>query len=249
MSLLAEYRSLTDQAIDGQQRLLSTYDSLVDKTILIHSWGAYELAQIEKRDSSILAIATQLIGQTFGLSLLTPHSTEIDVRNAFFGLTEKIQGQVSKALFSVQAQLALLDDLRTVLDDIAFAAKGDGVILQREKLSQSSYWKWLFASYRDTMRDFDARMDMCARFYAHTEQAVEVINLTRDKMVGMKEGLRVFREGLEEAGWRLEGGGEVPLGLYLGALRDSVVHLERARGEAKVRRLEKVTRLQASLEA
>src|SRR4051794_38179034 len=108
MPLLAEYRSLTDRAIDGQQRLLSTYDSLVDKTILIHSWGAYELAQINARDSSMLGIANKLVGNTFGLSLLTSHSTETSVRSAFFELTEKIQGQVSKALFSVQAQLALL---------------------------------------------------------------------------------------------------------------------------------------------
>lgn len=247
MPLLNEYRDLADSAIDGLQDWLSRIDQVVDQTILISSWAESQLRTIEARDSSMLAPVNRLISKIVGLPE-GAMSTQVEVREAFFGLTEKVQAQVTKVLVEAQKQRGILVELKSVLDSIALAALGDSEVLRKEKLGQKSYWKWLLRSYRDKMSDFDAKMGMCAAFYSHTEKALTVVSTTQLKMQQMRGELLVFRDGLQDAPLMLEGGKTVSPQLYIDILKVSVENLKATKESTKLLKGDRMRKLEESLQ-
>ena len=233
MPLLGEYQQLASTAIDGLQDWLSRIDQVVDKTILINSWAEAQLQTLESRESSPLAPINNLVGRIFG----QPEgvlATQGEVREAFFGLTGKVEEQVTKVLFQAQKQRGVLIELKDVLDSIALAALGDHEVLRKDQLGKKSYWKWVLRSHRDEMKDFEAKMEMCASFYAHTEQALTVVSTTLIKLQQMKGELLVFRDGLQDASLMLEGGKMVSLRLYIDVLKAGVNNLEATRKSTKL---------------
>ena len=168
MPLLNEYRQLSDHAIDGLQDWLSRIDHIVDKTIVINSWAEAQFLDIEQRETSVFMQVYKIVNDVFGLPILF-FSTEAEVREAFFGLTGKVQADITKVLAQSPKQRGTLVDLKGILDNIALIAVGDRGKLQKEKMSQKSYRKWILRSYKDKMLDFDDKMEICAAFYANTE--------------------------------------------------------------------------------
>lgn len=244
MPLLNEYRNLADSAIDGLQDWLSRIDQVVDQTILISSWAESQLRTIEAHDSSMLnRLVSKIVGLPEGAMF-----TQVEVREAFFGLTEKVQVQVTKVLVEAQKQRGILVELKAVLDSIALAALGDSEVLRKEKLSQKSYWKWLLRSYRDKMSDFDAKMGMCAAFYSHTEKALTVVSTTQLKMQQMRGELLVFRDGLQDAPLMLEGGKTVSPQLYIDILKVSVENLKATKESTKLLKGDRMRKLEESLQ-
>ena len=246
MPLLHEYSDLADRSIDGLQDWLSRIDQVVDRTILINSWAEAELQRIEERDGSLMAPINNLVNKVFGtaLGLLT---TKGEVREAFFGLTEQVQVQVAKVVVEAQRYRGNLVELKAVLDNIAIAALGDASLLRREKLSQQSYWRWILREHRDKMAEFDSKMEMCAAFYRHTEQALTVISTTQIKMQQMRGQLIVFRDGLADAPLMIESGKTVSLRLYIDTLKAGLNNLEATRKSTKLLKAEKMRQLEESM--
>jgi hypothetical protein len=246
MPLLKNYQELASTAIDGLQDWLSRIDQVVDKTILINSWAEAQLQTIEDRDSSPLAPINNAISWVFG----HPEGmlkNQMEVREAFFGMTGKVEEQVTKVLFQAQKQRGILTELKDVLDSIALAALGDHEVLRKDQLSKKSYWKWVLRSHRTEMKDFDAKMEMCAAFYAHTEQALTVVSTTLIKLQQMKGELVVFRDGLQDASLMLEGGKMVSLRLYIDVLKAGVTNLEATRKSTKLLKGKKMREIEAAM--
>ena len=249
MPLLDEYRKLSDSAIDGFQDWLSRIGQIVDKTIVINSWTEEQLRGIEQRDSSFRAYfapINKIVNQVFHLP--RPFfSTEAEVREAFFGLTGKVQEDIIKVLAQSQMQRGVLVEMQGILDNIALIALGDRGKLQKGKMSQKSYWKWILRSYKHKMMDFDDKMEMSAAFYANTEQALKVIATTQLKMQQIRGELIVFRDALQEAPLQLENGKSVSLQLYIDILKAGVSNLEKTSKATKLLKQDKMKRLEVSL--
>ncbi|KAN0099192.1 hypothetical protein V8E51_012967 [Hyaloscypha variabilis] len=116
--------------------------------------------------------------------------------------------------------------MKGLLDNIALVALGDQETLQRGKVSQKLYWKWILRSYRNKMVDFDERMEMCATFSANTEQALKVITTTQLKMQQIRGELIIFWDALQDAPLQLGNGKSVSLQLYFDILKAGVNNLE-----------------------
>ena len=141
-------------------------------------------------------------------------------------MAEKVQVDITKILAQAQKQRGALVDMKGLLDNIALVALGDQETLQRVKMSQKSYWKWILRSYRNKMVDFDEKMGMCAAFYANTEQALKVITTTQLKMQQIRGELIIFWDALQEAPLQLGNGKPVSLQLYFDILKAGVNNLE-----------------------
>lgn len=247
MPLLSEYQKLASTAIDGLQDWLLRIDQVVDNTILINAWAERQLETIEARESSPLAPINNIISRVFG----QPEgvfATQGEVSQAFFGLTGKVEEQVTKVLFNAQRQHGILTELKNVLDSIALAALGDQEVLKQEKLGQKAYWKWVLRSHREKMKDFDAKMEMCANFYAHTEQAITVVSTTLIKLQQMRGELLVFRDGLQDTSLMLEGGKMVSLRLYIDVLKVGVSNLEETRKSTKLLKSKKIKEIEEAMQ-
>jgi hypothetical protein len=162
-------------------------------------------------------------------------------------LTDKFQADITKVLAQAQKQRGILVEMKGLLDNIALIALGDQETLQRVKMSQKSYCKWILRSYRNKMVDFDEKMEMCAAFYASTEQALKVITTTQLKMQQMRGELIIFRDALQEVPLQLENGKSVSLQLYLDILKAGVNNLEKTKRATKLLKQEKMKRLEATL--
>ena len=246
MPLLREYSDLADRSIDGLQDWLARIDQVVDRTILINAWAETSLQKIEERDASLMAPINNLVNKVFGASL-GHMTTENEVRQAFFGLTNQVQEQASKVVVEAQRQRGALVELKAILDSIAIAALGDKELLRREKMSKTSYWKWILRDYRNQMSEFDAKMEMCAHFYKHTEQAITVISTTQLKLQQMRGQLIVFRDGLSDAPLMLESGKAVSLRLYIDTLKAGVANLEATRDSTRLLKAEKMRELEQGI--
>ncbi|MCJ1396632.1 hypothetical protein MMC18_009523 [Xylographa bjoerkii] len=139
------------------------------------------------------------------------------------------------------------DEAEAVLNKIADAALEDSEKLQTEKLTEESYWKWIFRSHRKKVPAFDARMQMCAIYYAHTEKALTVISMTQSKVEEISAELLVFREQLEGAPMMLEGCKAGLLQLYIDILNAETERLEKSRRSSELIKEERMRKLEESV--
>jgi hypothetical protein len=246
LPLLKEYRELADGAIDGLQDTLARIDQGVDMTININSWASYELALIEERRSSMLAPLRDYVAAKFNFPA-NSLSTETEVRQALIGLTDGVQNKMSQVLVNMRRDSDTLRQLQDVLDNIAITVLGDKTKLQREKLKHKSYWKWLLRSYRDQMSDFDTKMEICAAFYAHVEQAFQVVSTTKFKMQQIRSELILFRDRLQEAPLHLQHNRKGSLQMYIKTLNTGVEALEASKKSTKLLKAERIRKLEAKL--
>jgi len=246
MPLLQDYRDTVDRTIDGLSDWLSNIDRVVDYTILINTWAESQLQRIEARESSLMTPLNNMINRVFGASLGFP-TTEEEVRGEFFGLTEKVKTQVTKVVIEAQRHHGELNELKAILDSIALAALEDREILQKEKLNQTSYWRWILRAYRDKMSDFDAKMEMCAYFYDHTEKALLVLSTTQIKIKQIKSQLKALRDGLNDAPLMLDNGKPASLRLYIDALKGGVESLEATKKANRRVKAEKMSRIDEAI--
>jgi hypothetical protein len=155
--------------------------------------------------------------------------------------------QVTKVVVEAQRHHGQLNELKAILDSIALAALGDKEVLRKEKLSQSSYWRWILRSHRDKMSDFDAKMEMCAHFYDHTEKALLVLSTTQIKIKQMKSQLKALRDGLNDAPLMLDHGMPAPLRLYIDALKGGVESLEATKQATRRVKAEKMSQIDEAI--
>lgn len=244
--MLREYSDLAQRSIDGLQDWLARIDQVVDRTILINSWAESSLHRVEERDASLMAPINNLVNKVFGVSIGGMKS-EAEVRQAFFGLTNQVQEQASKVILEAQRQRGDLIELKAILDSIAIAVLGDKHLLRQEKMSKKVYWKWILREYRNQMSDFDAKMEMCAEFYKHTQQAITVISTTQLKLQQMRGQLIVFRDGLQDGPLMLDGGKTVPLRLYIDTLKAGIDNLETTRTATRQLKADKMRELEQGI--
>jgi len=203
------------------------------------------LQKIEERDSSILAAVSKPVKRVLGF----PDDIafmQTEVRGAFSKLTGSVQTQVTKVLLEAQRERGKLGELKDLLVSIAIAALRDSKILEKERLKEKSYWKWILRSHREKISDFDVRVEMCASFYRYTEEALNVVELTHTKLQELMGQLTVFRDGLQNVGLSLEHGGEVSPQLSINMLKTSVERLEETRKSTKLLKGERMRRLEAT---
>ena len=96
------------------------------------------------------------------------------------------------------------------------------------------------------MSNFDAKMEMCASFYRHTEEALTVVELTQLKLQQLMGQVTVFRDGLEDVGLLLGDGDKFSPQLSIDMLKASVRSLEETRKSTKLLKGERMRRLEAS---
>jgi hypothetical protein len=248
MPLLEEYRELVDSAIDGLQDSLGRIDQGVDTVLHINRWASYELGQIEERHSSLTGQFKDFISSGLGFPI-DSHNREAELKQTVLSLTANVYTKLDKVVIEMRIHAETLRLLKGVLDNIAITVIGDREKLQREKLKEKSYWRWIFRAYREKMADFDAKMEICAGFYAHAEQAYQVVTVTGFKMQQMRGELALFRDKLQEAPLYLESQGKGSLELFIGMLNNQVETLEATKKRTKRIKAEKIHRLEEKLKA
>ena len=238
------YQNSVDKAIGSTLTTLGDIDRIVDASIHISNWAAYELEQIDDRPSSPLDPIKNFLGR---IGLITP-TTEEEVRQVFVGMTDAVENRMNRVLTGMRIPDETLLQLRDVLENIAIFAVGDKAKLQREKLNQHSYWKFIFRSYRNKLSDFDTRMEICASFLDHVEKTYTVVSNTKFKMQQLRAEMIQFQDGIRGAPLALQGGSKNSLQPYINMLKSGVKSLEDGKYWAESLKEKKVEEMQQKLQ-
>ncbi|KAF3908974.1 hypothetical protein ABW20_dc0105471 [Dactylellina cionopaga] len=243
MPLLSDYDELVEKVVDGIQDCLALTDSLVEKTILTTSWAGSELQTIGDRDPVMEPMYSLAI--KMGVSI-KHRTTEADVEAAFLTYTDRLQKQARDVLFEYQKLRENLTRLKKKLKEIAYGFKTEGVILEEKKFGESSYWKWILESHRNKMKDFDNKMELCAKFYRYSIEADEVIRFTIHRLQGIRGRIKALRNELETVPLQVQSG-PGSLKLTIDAIKASVTFLENSKMVANANRRQQMEAFEASM--
>ena len=101
------------------------------------------------------------------------------------------------ALSDSDKALRLLSNFQNLLTELALNAEFDREDFSEEKLRHAAFWKRIFRSHRDKMRNFDKKMELCALMYMRMKAAQRVLGVTKNKVMEVRAGFSVFRNDIK----------------------------------------------------
>lgn len=219
-------------------------DQIVRNTIIITSWTEDELAGIQAKRSSLLAPVKDLLrkatGQPTSVALL-----EADVKKTFLDMTEQVSERVISALLQAQKVRGNLVEIKATMETFAMIYLKDGQKLDRHRLSERSFWRWILQSHRDKMANFEKTVSMCAKFYSMTENTIEKNKMVEVKMGDIRSQLKAFQDELSMASLWLRR--DMPLQPYLQMLSGTVKTLENSDKAAKKQKAKVMKRIDEAI--
>jgi hypothetical protein len=242
-----QIKYLSQSAMDGLQDWTIRIDQTVDWAIVIHDWAQKDLNMIQRRSSSSFGARVDNALRAVGLPMKLD-TGEAEVVQTFFRLTEGISKGVTKALKEAQENRAILILLKDQLELLAQGLLEKKESFRSEKLREKNYWKSLFRHYRETMHDFDRRMEMCSEFYFYTEVAISQTRKVDLKAQDIRSQLKIFQEFIEEDQLMLSGPDPLPLQPYLDMLQVSVSNLGKSKEAAKLWEKEMMQKLDDAID-
>jgi hypothetical protein len=221
------YNTLLEKVVDGIQDAQLRTDTLIDNTISTYNWAEDQLEQIHSQKSSPMApLRVLAIKAGFPLTQL---SDEQAMQETFYGYTNRLQKDAGAVIFQYQKTRGYIVKFRDLLDTLALAFAEEGVILDKKKLNDAAYWKWLLRSHRRKMKGYNEMMELCAKFYRHLMDGQKVIELTLFNMQEMRGRVHGLRDELAKAPLQLQGEANPSLRLTIDAIKSAAAYLVNSR--------------------
>ena len=150
------------------------------------------------------------------------------IRKALLSQAEKTEGYVISTQSEAQIVEQSLGQLKDILLRISHALSPDDEPLELNHLRKTSYWQVMLWHHRESIQDFDERMERFAALYSHIEQGLNLIWTNERQLEHMLGDVTSRRNGLNNTSdIEVEAGHQY----YIGALSDSVGRLEAAKGK------------------
>jgi hypothetical protein len=207
------------------QGWLTKIDQLVDREIIMHNQARSELEHVQIPRAFHLFPINKLVNLFGGRS--TAFVAQ-EIRRALHSLAERTEVDVAGTQSesqTVEQSLALLKDL---LLRISLALSPDDEPLDVNHLRKTSYWQVMLWHHRESLKDFDERMEKLAALYSHIEQALHLIRTNERQLEHMRGSATSLRSSLNNTSDI-----EVEAGLQavIGTLKARVGRLEAAKGK------------------
>ncbi|MCJ1397637.1 hypothetical protein MMC11_000833 [Xylographa trunciseda] len=241
MPLLPEYHKLVDKAIANLHVWITLSDSIVDASIITKTWARSHLGKIQARNSSTPFPFNTLVG--FFMS----SPDEAEVRAVLSKMAKWERLDIDKLHPVTEVEHKALTNLKDALIKIAEVAFRGSEKVEIEKLTEESYWKWIFRSHKDKVPAFDARMQMCAKYYMQTERALTAISLVQSKIIQISAELLVFQSWLKRTPAILMGDKTSSLQLYRSILKAWTRRLTKSRDASRLLRDERERKFDESV--
>ncbi len=190
--LRTEYKRLERKVTKGLLKHSSQLDSLVDSASAHSKTAAYRLVNgvIPRTLASLWPASTTLI--------------EANIRGVFSALAEEILKSSERVSNSTDVLIEDIEDLEEIFNILAHPK---GSLLEgrdMQKLREGSYWVKQLGSYRSHLNliglrgsELEIKTEALAHYFAHVSQVHSLVELSRQKLESLEDGLEEFKDGLE----------------------------------------------------